>query len=82
MGVLPEKVTVAQDPVIASRYEFFLNLVPDGKFEPLNIESAQVGDIVSAAVRQVYLGQMGAEEALKTAATQVNELLAYSASSW
>lgn len=82
VGVLPEKITVAQDPDIAARYAFFLELVPDGKFEPLNIESAEVGNLVGEAVRQVYQGQLDPAAALEAAAAQAVERLAYSAGSW
>ena len=81
-GAVPEKVTVAQDPAVAQRYQSFLEWLPDGKFEPLNIESAQIADDVSVAVRQVFLGQKSPSEALTEAAVQANERLSYSASAW
>ncbi len=86
VGVLPEKVSVAQDvaqdPEVAELYAFFLDVVENGRFEPLNIESANVASIVGEAIREVYQGQKDPQEALEAAAAAVNDILFYSASAW
>jgi multiple sugar transport system substrate-binding protein len=81
-GAVPEKATVAPNTTIARRYQFFLDALPGGRFEPLSVESEKIADDVSEAIRQVYLGHKSPEEALQEAATRANERLSYSASSW
>ncbi|NWG75541.1 MAG: sugar ABC transporter substrate-binding protein [Rubrivivax sp.] len=81
-GAVPEKAAVAHDPTMVARYGAFLDQLTAGRFEPLNIESAEIAADVSAAVRQVFLGQKSPQEALSEAAAQANERLSYSASAW
>ncbi len=83
-GVLPEKVSTAKDPAITSNAVtvFFLNQLSTARFEPLNIQSSNIAELVTAAVQSAYQGKSQPEAALKTAAAKVNELLAYAATSW
>lgn len=83
-GVLPEKASVAKDSQIADNpaYSFFMEKLPTGKFEPLNVKSADISTVVAEALRAAYLGEMSPEEALNTAAAKVLQMLSYSATSW
>ncbi|CAG0974251.1 Putative ABC transporter substrate-binding protein YesO [Anaerolineales bacterium] len=83
-GVLPEKISVAENSQIANNpaYSFFMEKLPTGKFEPLNVRSAEISTVVAEALRSAYLGQASPEEALNNAAAQVLQMLSYSATSW
>jgi multiple sugar transport system substrate-binding protein len=83
-GVLPEKISVAENSQITENpaYSFFMEKLPTGKFEPLNVKSADISKVVAEALRSAYLGQVSAEEALNNAAAQVLQMLSYSATSW
>jgi multiple sugar transport system substrate-binding protein len=83
-GVLPEKISVANQLNAAGNTTnaFFMELLPTGRFEPLNIRSADIAQVVTEAAQAVYRGQLEPEAALDAAAAKVNELLAYSATSW
>jgi len=83
-GVLPEKISVAENSQIAdnSAFSFFMENLPTGRFESLNVKSADISDVVAASLQSVYLGQVSPEEALNNAAAQVSQMLSYSATSW
>lgn len=83
-GVLPEKTSVAARPEMTgdAAYAFFLELLPTGRFEPLNVESADIALNVIAALQSVYRREAEPQAALDAAAAKTNELLAYSATSW
>ena len=83
-GVLPEKISVAENSQIADNpaYSFFMEKLPTGKFEPLNVKSADISNVVAEELRSAYLGQISPEEALNNAAAQVLQMLSYSATSW
>ncbi len=83
-GVLPEKTSVAQNNQITGNpaFNFFMEKLPTGRFEPLNVKSADISNTVAAALQSAYLGQVTPEEALNNAAVQVLQMLSYSATSW
>jgi len=83
-GVLPEKKSVAENGKITGNeaFNFFMEKLPTGRFEPLNVRSADISNAVAASLQAVYLGQMTPEEALNSAAVQVLQMLTYSATSW
>ncbi len=83
-GVLPEKISVAQNAQIADNpaFSFFMETLPTGQFEALNVKSADISNVVAASLQSAYLGQISPEEALNNAAAQVLQMLSYSATSW
>lgn len=83
-GVLPVKISVANDPSLTNdaTNAFFMDLLPTGRFEPLSVRSADIAQVVTETVQEVYRGQTDPETALNATAAKVNEFLAYSATSW
>lgn len=83
-GVLPEKVSVAEDEQVTGNpaLSFFMENLPAGRFEPLNVKSADIATVMSEYLQAAYLGRLTPEEALAEAAVQVQRLLSYSATSW
>jgi multiple sugar transport system substrate-binding protein len=83
-GVLPEKVAVAEDAQIKENpsFAFFMEKLPTGRFEPLNVKSADIATVMTEYLQAAYLGEMTPQEALAEAAIQVQRLLSYSATSW
>jgi multiple sugar transport system substrate-binding protein len=83
-GVLPEKISVAENSQIANNpaFSFFMETLPTGQFESLNVKSADISDAVAASLQSVYLNKTSPEEALNNAAAQVLQMLSYSATSW
>lgn len=83
-GVLPEKVAVAEDTQIKENpsFAFFMEKLPTGRFEPLNVKSADIATVMTEYLQAAYLGEMTPQEALAEAAIQVQRLLSYSATSW
>jgi multiple sugar transport system substrate-binding protein len=83
-GVLPEKISTARDPKITGNpiTSFFLNQMSTARFEPLNIQSGNIADVMTLAVQAVYQGKAEPQAALQAAAAKVNEMLAYAATSW
>jgi multiple sugar transport system substrate-binding protein len=83
-GVLPEKISVAQNSQIAENpiYNFFMENLPDGRFEALNVKSADISTIVAEAMHAIYQNKMSPTEALDLAAAKVLQILSYSATSW
>jgi multiple sugar transport system substrate-binding protein len=83
-GVLPEKISVAENSKIAENpaFSFFMEKLPTGRFEPLNVKSADISNMVAGTLHSAYLGQLSPEEALNNAAAQVLQMLSYSATSW
>lgn len=83
-GVLPELTSVAAAPEFAEDPDLavFLSLLPDARFEPLHIQSANIARIVIEAIRAVYLGEAEPQAALDNAAAQIDEELAVSVAGW
>ncbi len=83
-GVLPETISVAKDPTFIqnSKMSFFMSLLPEGKFEPLNTKSADIASQVGKVMKWVYLKRSTPQDALNKAAVAVNETLFYSATAW
>jgi multiple sugar transport system substrate-binding protein len=83
VGVLPELISVAEDPIFADDADFavFLSLLPDARFEPLHIQSEQISFIVIDAIRTVYLGEAQPRDALADAADEIDDLLVLTAAS-
>jgi multiple sugar transport system substrate-binding protein len=83
-GVLPEKISVAKNSQITENpsYNFFMEKLPTGRFEPLNVKSADISTIVAEALNSVYRNEISPTEALNIAAAKVLQLLSYSATSW
>jgi multiple sugar transport system substrate-binding protein len=83
-GVLPEKISVAQNKQITENpaFSFFMEKLPTGKFEPLNVKSADITAVVAQALQSAYRNEMSITEALNMAAAKVSQLLSYSATSW
>jgi multiple sugar transport system substrate-binding protein len=83
-GVLPEKISVAENSQITENpaYNFFMEKLPTGRFEPLNVKSADISTVVAEALRSAYRNEISPEEALNIAAAKVSQLLSYSATSW
>jgi multiple sugar transport system substrate-binding protein len=83
-GVLPEKISVAQNIQITENpaYSFFMEKLPTGKFEPLNVKSADISTVVAEALRSTYLNELSPTDALNDAAAKVLQMLSYSATSW
>ena len=83
-GVLPEKISVAKNSQITGNpaYNFFMEKLPTGKFEPLNVKSADISTIVAEALQSTYRNEMSPTDALNEAAAKVLQLLSYSATSW
>jgi multiple sugar transport system substrate-binding protein len=83
-GVLPEKISVSENDQIAKNpvFSFFMEKLPTGKFEPLNVRSADISNVVADALHSAYRNEVSPEEALNTAAAQVLQMLSYSATSW
>lgn len=83
-GVLPEKISVAENSQIKDNpvYGFFMEQLPTGRFEPLNVKSADIATAVATALQAAYRGEMSPVDALNEAAAQVLRMLSYSATSW
>lgn len=83
-GVLPEKISVAADSQITENlaYNFFMEKLPTGRFEPLNVRSADISNVVAQSLQSAYRNEISIEEALNNAASQVLQMLSYSATSW
>jgi multiple sugar transport system substrate-binding protein len=83
-GVLPEKISVAQNSQITENpaYSFFMEKLPTGKFEPLNVKSANISTVVAEALQSAYRNEISPTEALNAAAAKVLQMLSYSATSW
>ncbi len=83
-GVLPEKISVAENSQIVNNpmYNFFMEKLPTGRFEPLNVKSADISNVVAEALRSAYRNQVSPAEALNNAAVQVLQMLSYSATAW
>lgn len=83
-GVLPEKTSVAENSQIKDNpvYGFFMEKLPIGRFEPLNVKSADIATAVAEALQAAYRDEMSPIDALNEAAAQVLHMLSYSATSW
>lgn len=83
-GVLPEKTSVAENSQIANNpvFNFFMEKLPTGRFEPLNVKSADISTMVATSLQSAYRGEISPQEALNNAAAQVLQMLSYSATSW
>jgi multiple sugar transport system substrate-binding protein len=83
-GVLPEKISVAKDSQIIDNpaYNFFMEKLPTGRFEPLNVKSADISTEVASALQSAYKNEISPTEALNNAAAKVLQMLSYSATSW
>ena len=83
-GVLPEKISVAKNSQITENpaYNFFMEKLPTGRFEPLNVKSADISTMVAEALKSAYRNEMFPTEALNSAAAKVLQMLSYSATSW
>ena len=83
-GVLPEKIAVAENAKIKDDpvFGFFMEKLPTGRFEPLNVKSADIATAVSESLQAAYRGEVTPLEALNEAAAQVLGMLSYSATSW
>ncbi len=83
-GVLPEKISVAQNNQITENpaYSFFMEKLPTGRFEPLNVKSADISKVVAEALQSAYKNEISTTEALNVAAAKVLQMLSYSATSW
>jgi hypothetical protein len=56
--------------------------LPTGRFEPLNVKSADISNVVAESLRAAYRNEITTTEALNNAAAQVLQMLSYSATSW
>jgi hypothetical protein len=56
--------------------------LPTGRFEPLNVKSADISTEVAAALQSAYKNEISPTEALNSAAAKVLKMLSYSATSW
>jgi multiple sugar transport system substrate-binding protein len=83
-GVLPEKISVAKNSQITENpaYNFFMEKLPTGRFEPLNVKSADISTMVAEALQSAYRNEMSTTDALNSAAAKVLQMLSYSATSW
>ncbi|NDJ52039.1 MAG: sugar ABC transporter substrate-binding protein [Chloroflexi bacterium] len=83
-GVLPELDAVAESEELAQdeQYVVFLDLLPEARFEPPNIHSEEISQIVIDAVRSVYLGDAEPQDALDDAAALIDNLLQDSTAGW
>jgi len=83
-GVLPEKISVAQNKQITENpaYSFFMEKLPTGRFEPVNVKSEDISKVVANALQSAYLNDMSPADALNAAAAEVLQMLSYSATSW
>jgi multiple sugar transport system substrate-binding protein len=83
-GVLPEKISVAKNSQITQNpsYNFFMEKLPTGRFEPLNVKSADISTVVAQALQSAYRNEISPLEALNSAAAKVLQMLSYSATSW
>jgi len=83
-GVLPEKISVAENSRISEDpvFDFFMEKLPTGRFEPLNVKSADISNVVAESLQAAYRGELSTEEALNAAAAKVLQMLSYSATSW
>jgi multiple sugar transport system substrate-binding protein len=83
-GVLPEKISVAKNSQITENpaYNFFMEKLPTGRFEPLNVKSADISTMVAEALKSAYRNEISPTEALNSAAAKVLQMLSYSATSW
>jgi multiple sugar transport system substrate-binding protein len=83
-GVLPEKISVAKNSQITENpaYNFFMEKLPTGRFEPLNVKSADISTTVAKSLQSAYRNEISPTEALNSAAAKVLQMLSYSATSW
>lgn len=83
-GVLPELISVAERPELSENPNFavFLGLLPNARFEPLHKESEQIAQEVIEAVVSVHNGSAEPAEALASAVTTINDLLATTSAGW
>jgi multiple sugar transport system substrate-binding protein len=83
-SILPEKISVAENPQFKENRSlaFFMERLPDGRFEPLNVRSASIADTIGFYLQAAYRGEMTPQEALAEAAVQVQLILFYSATTW
>ncbi len=83
-SILPEKISVANNPQFKENRSlaFFMERLPEGQFEPLNVRSASIADTIVSYLQAVYRGEMTPDQALEKAAIQVQRILFYSATTW
>jgi multiple sugar transport system substrate-binding protein len=83
-GVLPEKISVAKNSQLTENpaYSFFMEKLPTGRFEPLNVKSADISTEVAKALQSAYRNETPSTAALNNAAAKVLQMLSYSATSW
>jgi multiple sugar transport system substrate-binding protein len=83
-GVLPEKISVAENSQIKDNpaFAFFMEKLPTGRFEPLNVKSTDIATAVATALQAAYQGKASPVDALNEAAAEVLRMLSYSATSW
>lgn len=83
-GHLPEKISVAQNEQIKDNpgFGFFMEQLSSGRFEPLNVKSADISNVVIENLQAAYLEKKSPAAALNDAAASVLKMLSYSATSW
>ncbi|MEZ5824356.1 MAG: sugar ABC transporter substrate-binding protein [Geminicoccaceae bacterium] len=76
-GFLPVFKSVAMDPTFADDPELraFADMLPFARFAPVIANWQEIADTTKAALQQVYLGELSAEEALPAAAEKINGIL-------
>jgi multiple sugar transport system substrate-binding protein len=78
-SILPEKISVAESPQFRENRSlaFFMERLPDGRFEPLNVRSVDVEAKVGSFLQAMYRDEMTPQESLTEAAAEVQRILFY-----
>jgi multiple sugar transport system substrate-binding protein len=77
-GMLPETKSVAQSPELLKdpRIHAFLDILPQGRFEPLHKDWTKISDIVREAVQEALLQRKTPKQALDDAARRIDGITA------
>jgi multiple sugar transport system substrate-binding protein len=75
-GMLPESKSVAQSPELLrnEKIRAFLEILPQGRFEPLHNDWQKISDVVREAVQEALLQRKTPRQALDDAARRINRI--------
>jgi multiple sugar transport system substrate-binding protein len=75
-GMLPEMKSVAQSPELLQdvKVKAFLEILPNGRFEPLHKDWQKISDVVREAVQEALLQRKPPKQALDDAARRIDQI--------
>jgi multiple sugar transport system substrate-binding protein len=74
--MLPETKSVAQSPELLKdpKIHAFLDILPQGRFEPLHANWTKISDVVREAVQEALLQRKPPKQALDDAARRIDQI--------